>query len=507
MPLGKSTAIAFKQYESIHSKIEEFFKFCQLVELEPRSRTRCGLSDMAVTKLDVTDAQSIDELMQNAPLTPPVEDAVLCFSAKINPKFRAAMSRFQTHVITPLFGADTVELSRKKWNEIMKIFGAYKAWINTEPTGLEHLQESSLLDYLEGTTVEELRKLIENDKSVADEIAAIEDVEKLLLYQIHLLDFSRNYISLSDLFEPEGPSMIQAGRLVMDGRNFDLCVNTYDYKIHMPIAVKSNICVLYLEISRIYKQETETRQVAVAVTSGSIAALYVGRMGVFFTPDGKEWQAKTLAVIANPVSLGEALKMPFVKLKEFASNQVNKFTGARYQSLEKGVGAGLNDAEKSFTTKEKKPEQTSGFKELFVGGSIALAALGSAFAFITQKLTSVKFTSILAVVGGLLALIAVPITISAILKLRRRNIGTFLQAGGWSLNVPLRLSTRVGMLFTNTPSLPDNASRCHLDLTRMLLKKLKIEKTFGFRKFVDILVLVALIAVGVTIIYINYFKT
>lgn len=63
-----------------------------------------------------------------------------------------------------------------------------------------------------------------------------------------------------------------------------------------------------------------------------------------------------------------------------------------------------------------------------------------------------------------------PPVISGIYKLRKRNLGLFLEAAGWAINLPLRLDAGTGSIFTYTPRYPAEANIVHLDLIRSYIK-------------------------------------
>ena len=95
---------------------------------------------------------------------------------------------------------------------------------------------------------------------------------------------------------------------------------------------------------------------------------------------------------------------------------------------------------------------------LLMGGGVALAALGSAFAYIAKTLTNVKsYTTILAVVGIAILAVIVPTCLIAMRKLRRRDLSVILEGSGWAINARMRLTFRQQRYFTQRPALPRGA--------------------------------------------------
>jgi len=237
--------------------------------------------------------------------------------------------------------------------------------------------------------------------------------------------------------------------------------------------------------------------VVTGVTSGNITNLFIGKKGVFITRGGQEWDADVVDFIKQPVSIMEALKMPFVKLGDFIKKQTDKFTSSGYKNLEKGVGASITNLEKTATS-QQQPQKTSWTGPLMLlGGGIGIAGVGSAFASVTNALKSISPMQIFLFFIIIILVVALPIIIAAVIKLRKRNIGMFLEACGWAMNSSIRLTRKMGLLFTRTPSLPENSSKIYFDQTKILLKNADFQKRdWTFKLFIIIATLAIAIGTG-----------
>ncbi len=103
---------------------------------------------------------------------------------------------------------------------------------------------------LDGPLPQALRDLLAEDKLVADKLAGVRELAKLLLYQKHLLALANNFVSFPDLYEPARRAMFETGSLVIDGRWFNLAIRVDDVKAHKDVARSSRIFVLYAELTR-----------------------------------------------------------------------------------------------------------------------------------------------------------------------------------------------------------------------------------------------------------------
>lgn len=106
---------------------------------------------------------------------------------------------------------------------------------------------------------------------------------------------------------------------------------------------------------------------------------------------------------------------------------------------------------------------------LLMGGGVAIAALGSAFAYITKTLAGVEGYKI--VIGVVVAILAVllPTSLIGLIKLRRRNLSAILEGSGWAVNARMRLTFRQGRFFTQRPRYPRGVGRMRQILLGFLL--------------------------------------
>ena len=504
MVWGEDTVPAYSAIKSVKDKIDEYFSQCRLLKVDPVAVTRFHATEKTIQELDTSNTEAVNLHIANAPLSEPNIEEQLALDSNINPHFRNQIETFRENVLqkTESIKSDS-EISFDEWEKLKKEFANFAEWEAGKPgETVETLGADVIRKYLKGKLPEKLRPIFEKDLAVAEEIKKIGDVEKLLLYSKYLLAFTNNFVSLSSLFNPESFSMIQVGKLIMDGRHFDLNLKVKDRNKHKKVAIKSNICVMYLKISSQDGEKMLSSDVATAVTSGNIRNLYIGKMGVFFTPDGKEWDAEVIDFVQQPVSIIEALKMPFTKLGGFLKKQTEKFTSSTYNKIESGVGASVTNVEKSIQAPpQAKPAQgkTSWTGPLMLlGGGIGIAGLGSAFASVINALKdNTVILKISLFILGVIIIVAIPIIISAILKLRRRNIGMFLEACGWSINTSMRLNIKMGLLFTRIPAFPENSDKKLFDYTRAFLKKTNFQKkSWKFRLFIIVMCIVLSLALG-----------
>ncbi len=493
LPWGKDTHEICDSAVKLSSKIDEYFDLCRLLRL--------GIDpyDSALKNAQKPENPSgIRDFMLASPLAAPRVDETLIIDSTVNPVYRKELSDFASKLLPKIKEIEgTLSISSNEWDKIKQKICPYLDWKKDSASNpVQKIPHERLKKYIDNDFASRLNELIEEDELVAKELKAGDKIEKVLLFQKNFLRFGKNFISIQELFDPSGNSLIQAGTLVMDGRRFTLTMKVSNIDDHKKTAEKSNICVMYLAVFRKDDTGSSTMNVAVTVTSGFMRNLFPGKNGIFFTPDKKEWDAKVIDFIRQPVSLSEAAQMPFVKTGEFFSKQFDKFFSSRFKDLD----ASISKTVQSPTPPPPQPQQQSsmlGGSMLLMGGSFGVAALGSSFAYMANILKNVPFLHLMLMLFIVVLLIGGPVVALSVYKLSRRNLGLFLEASGWAVNSPLRLTRRMGKLFTGTPDFPADAEV--LSIERIITTELKADKKAEvsfkglFKAFVFTLILIIIL--------------
>nr|MCU0701233.1 hypothetical protein [Myxococcaceae bacterium] len=252
-------------------------------------------------------------------------------------------------------------------------------------------------------------------------------------------------------YERKDKAIFQVGTLFLDQRACELCIRVEDAGKHGTMAPLSRAYLAYVDCVRPASGEKMT--VAAAFTAGDSDNLMVGRNGVFYDRDGKDWDATITKIVDNPISIRQAFWSPYKKLIRFVEEQVAKRAQAADADANEKLTAKAAAVEKSAEAGTAKPPE----KKFDVG---VVAALGVAVGGITAALGALleAFFGLglwmpLGVVG-LFLLISGPSMLIAWLKLRQRNIGPLLDANGWAVNANARLNVPFGGSLTRTAALP-----------------------------------------------------
>lgn len=491
LPYGERTGKLYAAMQAIADKTDAFFR--SAATLRFGNLTRGGTGTLVY---DPLEPDTVNSFLEKSPIANPAETAELINgSDTVNPLWMDKVSAF-FDAFTDASGKKVEKLDRAAWNGLKAQLAPYGSWSAKKNTNIfDGFDEAKLKSYAAENVYAAIGKLIENDIAVSSDLANCQNVRKLILFQKYMLDFLNNFVCLHNLFDPELPSMIQMGKLVMDGRLFTLCTLVPNVAEHKKIVMQSDICVMYIDITRGSGADFKTMKLAVAVTSGHVRNIFVGKCGVFYAEDGTVWDAKIFDFVKQPVSIPEAIREPFYKFAEFLQKQADKFFSTKSKTYETNVANNIQSHAQPAPAKPAPapaaaPGGMSGPMMLMSGG-IGIAAIGSAFAFMAKSLQGISFSTVLAVLLGIMLIFGGPIIMIALIKLFNRNLSRFFEANGYAFNMKIRLSLKMGRFFTYVPKIPFSMLVMPECLHNMFAAK-KRRSTFWIKLVVWLLVLVLL---------------
>ncbi len=460
MPLGEQTADAFAALKAVRDKVDQFFAQCRAVRLDPGLRRHFGPKPADIAQRDLDNPADIAAVMADAPLAEPNPDATLDLEAGVNPAYESAVTRLRQATLEPILGPGTTTLCAASWQQVKDPLSMHGMWAASKTgAALEALGDEKLRQYLEPRYADAVRALVEQSRTTAFVLDNIRLVEKLILFQQHLVRFANNYVSFDDLYRRKRRALFDVGEVVMDGRRFNLAVRAGNRAEHVKVATTSNIDVLYLEVTG---RDVTPYEVAVAVTSGGRGNLCVGKRGVFHDVTGRELDCRVVQVIENPISLREAVASPFVRLGRAIAGKIESVGASAEKQLDKTGQDMVTQVGEAPAAQTATPQATSasgrgaGVGSALAGGGIALAAVGSSMAYVSKTLAGLaeRWPILLIVIAGAIAAVIVPTIIIAGLRLRQRDLSAILEGSGWGINARLRLTHGLAHFFTERPGYP-----------------------------------------------------
>lgn len=466
-PLGPMTAEAAEVVKELDGKMEQFFAQCQLLAADDAAATRLTTTAESMAAVDVTNPLAIRAWLEQAPLSKPNRECVLDLDGTLNPHFAGVLRNLRDHVLPNLkspAGAPSARVDAAQWAALRETVKPYREWQARKPTGLpEGMSAQHWRELVEGPLPQRLRTLLTADERASDELRELNSLEKLVLYQRWLLELANNFVSFPYLFTAGQRSLFETGTLILDGRALLLCVRVMDRPGHKTVAEGSQMFVVYVELNRKEGETDRTMEVAAVVTAGTRQGIAVGKRGVFYDRDGKEWDARVVELIVAPISLLEAALGPLLRIKNYIGERLHKLTSSKLDSLQQSVTKRVDKTAPPPVPPPPPPPAAAPavagqpMSSLLLGGGVAFAALGSAMAFVMKTLSDIRVMQVLLTVLGIIGLIVGISALLGWLKLRKRDLSTVLEACGWALNGRMYLTRRLSLLYTQEPDLPEGS--------------------------------------------------
>ena len=437
--LGEHTESATGALEQVDAKIDEWFTLC---------RTRNYAPDLVKGNLEAEDLEA-------RPLAELRDIPTLPLTHALNPAWTDRVDRFRMQVLAPLHEQMPAELGLAEWQSLLERFAPYREWRRRQPgSAVSKLGIDAVNAWLgDGKTRGDLEKLLEADLELKDEIDGVREVERLLLLKRDFWEFVHNFVNFDRFYDLFDQAIFQVGVLYLDGRSFHLCVPVTDHKSHIALAVRSGLYLVYCQLSR--PGEAAGPLIAVAVTNGDSRRLIPGKHGVFYDRENVEWDARIIQIIEHPINLRQAVLEPFKRLGGLLVGHMEKLSSSREKSLQADMVKGVTQAEAKVAqvssgeaAAQQEARPGGGVGGFMAGGGVAIAAVTSSLALLSSTLSRINPVYFLFAFLCILALILLPTAFVAWWRLRGRDIGLLLEAGGWAINAPMRLTGALGRQLT-----------------------------------------------------------
>jgi hypothetical protein len=438
LPLGGNTPAFHALYCQHAAKVDLFFDLCRLGAFDSRTTSRLGGLESHLQQFDPVNPAQVAGYLANLPIAVPAPGKALPLAeSEINPIYRTWIRDLRGKILPCVLGkAPGESLCESDWLRVKGTFAPYAAYLARKAGAIvEAISPETLRSHLVPERRQEALRLLAADREVATIVQQTQQLERLLLLHQNLLPLANNFVSFPHLYSPEQRALFEMGSAVMDGRCFAFAVKVDN-------------------VAEVTGTANEKFHVAVPITSGTKGNLAVGKRGVFFDIQGKEYDAKIIQLIENPVSLREALSMPFRRLWNMFEGRIETWSTSAEKGLETQFGKVLAPPP---AAPGPAPSPTAPPNQAFMGVFFVTAALGSAFAFITKTFSGMERHHVFLGLAAAAALVILPITLVAYLKLRRQDLSSLLEGCGWAINARMRLDRKQRRQFTRSYAYPPDA--------------------------------------------------
>jgi hypothetical protein len=450
--LGDATEAAVSAIRAVRAKVEDYFVRQRLANFEPRATAALNRSE---ADYQAISGQAFDRAVADVsgfPLARIEADQPLPLLRGVNPAWSAALEQLHEAAVTPILGAAQETLTFDQWAALNAKFAPYETWLGSKTGGaVEKLGHARVKEILAGPGQSALAALVAADKRLEPEYKAISDVETLVRYYRDLRTLLHNFVNFADFYSPDRIATFQAGILYLDSRSTELCVWI---DAPSPLAAMSKMYIAYCNLTR---AGMAPKNIAACFTQGDSDYLFVGRHGVFYDRQGRDWDATITSIVDNPISIRQAFWSPYKKFLRMIEEQVAKRAAAADAAA---TGRLASAAEKTANADKSKPPEP---KKVDVGAvaAIGVAVTGavSAMTLILGYIFKLALWQYPLLIVGMILLISTPSMIIAWLKLRQRTLGPILEGNGWAVNGRVKINLPFGTALTDLARLPPGSTR------------------------------------------------
>lgn len=450
---------AIQLWYLVRPKIDDFFLRCSMASFDSRAAIVMNSSDESLTALAPRNLSEAFADIAMLPLSAVTTEGLLDLERGINPAWLKMISELRVKIIQPLMG-DQATLSAAQWEELKQAVQPYQAWWDNKiETAVAGLGTERLRQWAAGQFEAALFALVEQDLARQPQFEAIILVERLTRYCRDLLLLANNFVSFRDFYSGRGKATFQSGTLYLDSRSFVLCITVTDVARHALMANLSRVYLVYCDCVR--NEGADRMTIAAAITDGDCNQLLVGRNGIFFDRQGRDWDATIMRIIEHPVSIRQSFWAPYKRVGKMIGEALQKMAAARSKAAEdkaavRVIQAGLGKEEPKAA---QQAFDVGKFAGIFAAIGLALGTIATAVVSTLSGFLRLAWWQMPLAIIVMMLFISIPSVITAWLKLRQRNLGRLLDANGWAVNTHAGINIPFGASLTSLARLPQGAVR------------------------------------------------
>ena len=474
--LKDATDSAAASFSKLKDKINDYYLRCSLINYDKSAEEILKKQTDSLFLDENGNLRPIEELAL-LPLANCEAEKPLSLDASVNPAWLEDINTFKKAVIQPIFKQDIPSLSEAHWRKIEALFAPYINWSKAMPdSGVSSLGLDKITEILNSEAQTQISALLEEEEKHPPIALATVELKKMLLYRRDFLELLKNFVCFENFYSISDPAVFQCGTLYIDGRSCDLCFKVLDIAKHGTMAALSQCYLIYCDCVKV--GTGEKMQIAALISDGNTDNLLVGRNGLFYDRDGRDWDATIVKIVENPVSIKQAFWSPYKRLMRLIQEKIAKTAANAENKVMDKMSKTVED-----------PKAAAG-KKTDIGTvaaiSVAFTGIATVVGAVLEKFLGLGYWIPLGIIGIMLA-ISLPSVFIAWRKLRQRNISPILDASGWAVNGNVKITTALGASFTHLPAKPAAAYIRSIDPFA--------EKKAPVKRIIFCVILVVLIAV------------
>lgn len=427
LPFGENSDAAVETVTRMNPKIQDYFDRCAL---------EAFVSGSGDTK------EVIPEQVASLPLFRVRAEETLPLHDVVNPAWRDDFAKLKSLVLDVVFPS-AEGIDKNQWNSVLAKINEY-----IESNNAFHKEKSE----------------------------AMTELSKFLILTEHFYRFLGNFLTFSDFYS--GNEMISAsfiaGKLYIDQRCCNLCIEVNDMAEHNETAALSGMFLLYCDC--ISRKRGEHKTIVAAMTRGDVDNLRKGKNALFLDVDGNEWDATVTKIVDNPISIKQAFWYPYKKFWNWITEKINT------SALDKESSALDILTDKS---KTKQAFDIAKFAGIFAALGMAIGYISSALVNLANGIMA-KWYNLPLMILSVILIVSGPSMFLAWNKLRKRNLAPLLNANGWAINAAAIINVVFGATLTRMAKYP--ALELVDPIAAKKIKEIKNKRTFYIAVIIFVIV-------------------
>ena len=447
LPLGEKTVDAAAAVKAAQVKVDDYFGRCRLAAFDARAAGLLNRKEEDYAAIVARDISINVSELAGFPLAQAAAGKALPLQGAVNPAHAATLAVLRETAVAPLLG-DTLELTEAGWAAVQARLAPFGAWQAAQAgAAAGKLGLARVRQLLAGSARQDIEALLARDKSFESAAGAIAGLEKLIRFVRDLHGLCINFVNFKNLYAGDAPAMFQAGVLYLDQRSCHLCLSVDDAGRHSSMAGLAGAFLAYADCAR--RGTGEKLSIVAIFSQGDDENLMVGRNGVFYDRNGRDYDATITKILPNPISLREAFWSPYKKVVRLIEEPVSKRASAADAAATAQLAAGGLGA---------VPAKLKFDPSVVALISVAVGSLAAALTTFLAFLGKFAAWQLPLLVVGIMLIISGPSVLLAFVKLRRRNLGPILDANGWAINSSARINVPFGTRLTDIAVLPPGST-------------------------------------------------
>lgn len=452
-PYSDKTEAALAAYQTLDSKVKDFFMRSRLASFSPDSTAALDVQTSRIEAISADNLTGKTDEIAAYPIARVTGKAEIDLSEPINPAWASVFETLRSIVFEK-----KKKVTEEDWAAVGASLAAYTAWKNSKAGAqVESLGLDQVKKFLAEDKKAELLALVEKDLALKYEADNIDLVTRFLYLFRDFFTLVKNFVTFQDFYEKDKnvKAIFQAGTLIIDQRSCDFCMIVNDTAKHSGMAAPSGMYLLYCDC--VSKHKPGKVQIVAAITIGDVGDLAVGKNAIFYDRNGLDYDAVVTKIVDNPISIGQAFWSPYRRMANAIVNLINKTAADKDAKI-------INEANAKIATAPAKagdpakaapqPFDIGKFAGIFAALGMALGMIGTALASLAKGILELSFLQLIGVFFGIILVISGPSMVLAWMKLRKRNISPLLNANGWAINSSAIVNIPFGQTLTDIAKFP-----------------------------------------------------